>query len=112
MNLDENSVTCATLDAGLSDHEAVLCPLMMWWSVLQSKKQGRLLTASNFLNLARHFETVNWEKVLTFGDPMSQFHRLLCERVYVAFPVINIKSTNIKSFPFSALLLSLCLPSA
>ena len=93
-NFDSNDVLCSVMNAGLSDHEAVLFGVS-YNSHSNFKKRGhrlgRILSTSNFNRFHQLCCQVDWGSVLRAREPLKVFHNNLLREFNIVFPLRKIK---------------------
>lgn len=89
-----NSITdCRVVNAGLSDHEAVVATLTLETKIFRMNKcrYGRLFTRRNYTRFKTMCNNCNWSNILGNDDPLEGFHSLLSNVFNKAFPTVLIK---------------------
>lgn len=97
-NLVENKVNCDIVSTpGLSDHEALLAS----FSLLCTKQKiphryGRVFSSENFNKFSDSCSLVDWECVLTSGQPLETFHMVLHNTFTKSFPLRSMRAKKPK----------------
>lgn len=91
-NFVTKDVECHTVNAGLSDHEAVLCSFTITHRrAKRNRRKGRLFTRQNYGRFWQLCIARDWGTVLTAGSPLQSFHSLMCEIFNRSFPLKYLK---------------------
>lgn len=95
-NMSSN-MSCQVINAGISDHNAVVAHLSPIFSVKKPlNSTARLVRKINFRRLRQEFLSTNWETCLRGTDPLQEFHHLLCRTVNLCSSNRTIKRKNQK----------------
>lgn len=106
-NFRQNDIQCATINAGLSDHEAVLG--LVPYNISSNEntvRRGRLYTRSNYCKFSLLCRQHDWNHVLVGDDTLHEFHQVLMKIFNIAFPIVIIKKRNRKPWYTKGLLSS------
>lgn len=91
-NVCSELVDCSVVDAGLSDHQAVLCRIEV--TTLQGPpmyKYGRIFSLSNYNQFFRRCNSASWEGILSSLDPIGEFHGKVMQIFHKTFPVRRLR---------------------
>lgn len=98
-NLDSTTIECNTVNAGLSDHEAVICNISIGPSGRKVKRRhGRLFSKKNFSKFSRKCLEVEWLSVMNSEAPLEGFHSLLLTVFDDSFPLTTLKCRHGESW--------------
>lgn len=93
-NLNQDYISCKTINAGLSDHEAILAHINLNIRSKSEVKWGRLYTKNNFNQFRQMCDLTDWNSVLNASVPLEHFHKQLTTIFNTAFPITSIKKTK------------------
>ena len=80
-NFNFYTVDCSVIEAGLSDHSAVVCKFLKCPRKCKHKfKYGRIFSRSNYEKFYQLCVTTSWNVVLVSQDPIQAFHKTLLSK--------------------------------
>lgn len=105
-NMDPEMVTCTVVDAGLSDHHAVICTLGVESQSRKATRRGRLYTRHNYDKFAHICLNTDWQSILNAVDPLHKFHKTLTKIFNRSFPIKNLRMKGGKRWSTKGLRIS------